>query len=109
MELGEPRLGDWGRTVGRIAILGGATALAALTLPPWVPILVGVVGTAHLIRWHARTFGYRCPGCGTAFVIGPLANALSLSGFSQGRITQRVRCPTCGTRRFMRVLVVRRT
>jgi DNA-directed RNA polymerase subunit RPC12/RpoP len=86
-----------------------ATVVAsAFVLPGWAPLVVGVVGLVLLIRWHARTFGHRCPSCGAEFVLRPLQDALAFNGVSQGHAARRVRCPSCGERRFMRVLVVRR-
>jgi DNA-directed RNA polymerase subunit RPC12/RpoP len=54
-----------------------------------------------LVKWHAATTGYQCPGCGHEFMISTLADFLSPHILT----TKYVKCPQCGRRAWMEALV----
>jgi len=69
-----------------------------------VPAVVaagGVIILTLLVRWHVRTTGYRCPGCGKEFAIPAWADLLRLHMLT----TKYVKCPKCGRRIWMEALV----
>jgi DNA-directed RNA polymerase subunit RPC12/RpoP len=107
--LDEPRASDWWVTALWVASLLAAIIVAAVWLPWWVAVAIVVVGLPLLVWWHARSFGYRCAECGAEFTVSAVEDAMAMSWFTSHGAAKRVHCPSCGTRAFMRVLVVRRT
>jgi DNA-directed RNA polymerase subunit RPC12/RpoP len=102
--LRQPERSDWIRTgafiaVAVLAVLGFALGIgrehSALSL-------AGIAAAiALLIRWHAATFGYRCPHCGRQFSISAWADLFSPNNVT----TKYVKCPGCGRREWMEALV----
>lgn len=67
-----------------------------------MPVGAGVARMlASLVRWHAATTGYRCPGCGHEFMISVWADFVSPHILT----TKDVKCPRCGRREWMEALV----
>ncbi|MBA3972956.1 MAG: hypothetical protein C0504_01910 [Candidatus Solibacter sp.] len=102
--LRRPERCDWIRTGAYVAI--AVLAVAGFALGPGrehrALSLAGIaVAIALLIRWHAATFGYRCPHCGREFRISAWADL-----FSPNNVTAKyVKCPECGRRDWMEALV----
>jgi hypothetical protein len=65
----------------------GSTQVLLLLLP--VALLLFL-----LVRWHARSFQYRCPQCGNVFQLSTMGDAISPNLLD----VKLVRCPSCGTR-----------
>ena len=78
-----------------IAPLAGPLGLA-LTL-----LAVAGIGVFFLVRWHARTFAYRCSRCGHEFVIS------ALTDFVSPHVPDKkyLRCPSCRKRDWATILV----
>jgi len=103
----EPSREDYQKTMVFVALVVSVGLLGAVasTLIGWpgvlvisVPIMVGML--AILVRWHARTFGYRCAKCGHEFTIGAWTDFFSPHYPSK----KFLRCPSCGKRSWADVL-----
>jgi DNA-directed RNA polymerase subunit RPC12/RpoP len=57
-------------------------------------ILVGVVLT-FLVRWHTKTYAYRCTQCGEQFEISPVTNFVSPQGVGKEGAWKYLKCPRC--------------
>ncbi len=104
LELRPPRTADWLRTALFIAAACAATVGLAYWLGrpfPYVAIAGALAVLAVLVRWHAATAGYRCPGCSHEFIISAWADFLSPHMLT----TKYVKCPACGRRAWMEALV----
>jgi DNA-directed RNA polymerase subunit RPC12/RpoP len=73
-----------------------------------VIILVPIAASALflLVRWHARTYAYRCRNCSDEFEISTLRDLVSPHGLGLGGGWQLLRCPRCG--RWTRASVIRK-
>jgi DNA-directed RNA polymerase subunit RPC12/RpoP len=109
MSYREPTPRDWGRTGAYIlaaitTITGSAVILSPIVWPfgfiIW--LVTAPVGTLFLlVRWHARSTAYRCPVCGNEFEISTLTDLASPHAFGK----KYLKCPRCGNRRWMQVLI----
>ena len=48
-----------------------------------------------LVRWHTRTFGYKCLSCGNEFSIPVWKNFISPQGIGKGGGWKLLKCPSC--------------
>ena len=70
-----------------------------------VVVLAAVVVLLLFVRWHARTFAYRCRNCDNEFEISVLTDFVSPHGIGlKGDGWKLLRCPRCG--RWTRARVV---
>jgi predicted RNA-binding Zn-ribbon protein involved in translation (DUF1610 family) len=74
-------------------------------IPPPVGGIVFLVivfgGLFLLVRWHTKTFGYRCPTCNHEFAISVLTNFIS-PHFPD---VKYLRCPRCRTFGWAKAMV----
>lgn len=102
--LRQPEKSDWIRTgvyvvIAALSVVGLALGLGRERhLLSWAGIAVAI---GLLIRWHAATFGYRCPQCSHQFRLSAWADLISPNSVS----TKFVKCPACGRRAWMEALV----
>jgi DNA-directed RNA polymerase subunit RPC12/RpoP len=70
--------------------------------------LAGIVLVAgcllFLVRWHSRTFGYRCANCDEDFAIPLWKDLFSFQGFNKTGSWKYLKCPNCGQRTKAREL-----
>lgn len=67
----------------------------------WVFIVS--VGLYLMVRWHARSTGYRCRNCGNEFEISTFTDLVSPHGTGDGGWTY-LKCPRCEKRTRAKVL-----
>jgi DNA-directed RNA polymerase subunit RPC12/RpoP len=77
-----------------IAIFFATRSVAGL----FVCVVLVAAGLLLLVRWHARTFAYRCLGCCHEFEISLWADLISPHGMSKQGGWKYLRCPACGRR-----------
>lgn len=65
----------------------------------WLVIFFG--GLFLLVRWHAHSTAYRCPGCGHEFEISVLTDFISPHTAEK----KYLKCPQCGKKRWATVLL----
>jgi DNA-directed RNA polymerase subunit RPC12/RpoP len=109
MSYREPTPPDWWRAGAYIlaaitTITGSAVILSPIAWPLgfllWL-VAVPVATLFTLVRWHARSTAYRCPVCGNEFEISTLTDFVSPHSFGK----QYLKCPRCGNRSWMQVLI----
>lgn len=99
----KPGRADWMRTAAIVGTACGAIVAMAVWLGRPYPFAIGAGAAAILtllVRWHAATTGYRCPGCGREFRISAWADMVSPHMLT----TKYVKCPECGRRAWMEAL-----
>lgn len=104
IRLRKPEPLDWMRSAIYLAAACAAIVGMGIWIGRMVPAVVAagvVIILTLLVRWHARTTGYRCPGCGKEFAISSWADLLSPHMLT----TKYVKCPKCGRREWMAALV----
>jgi DNA-directed RNA polymerase subunit RPC12/RpoP len=106
LTLREPTARDWWATAGRVALFVALLVAAFALRWWWAAAVVLVLGLALLVRWHASSFGYRCPNCGAEFRATAAADLVGLNWPRSGHPAKWLRCPRCGRRSLIRVLAV---
>ncbi len=101
VKLREPNKSDAIQTMILVAIfIAGIGAILYMTWPK--DILAGGLLIAGclllLVRWHSRTFGYRCANCDFDFEIGTLKDLFSFQGVNKQGSWKYLKCPNCGQR-----------
>lgn len=99
VKLREPTKSDAIQTVIVVMIFIVAMAIILfLSMPDNLPAgLLLVAGCLYfLVRWHAKTFGYRCANCGTDFEITTWKDFRSFQGMNKQGSWKYLRCPHCG-------------
>jgi len=107
---------DWIRTIAYISAFISVIVVGAVFLIPinsigiifWL-ILVGE-GLFLLVRWHAKTFAYRCPKCRHEFEISTFTDFISPHGISKSggwKGWKYLKCPKCHER--SRAIVIKKT
>lgn len=81
-------------TVAGAVILLATRSLAGLVV--WIALVV--VGLLLLVRWHARTFAYRCGHCDNEFQVSPWTDFVSPHWPTREGGWKWLRCPRCGRR-----------
>jgi len=104
----EPTRGDYVAATLRIGAyvvgitLGAIVLVWQFDLPGFLLwIVLTVLATVVLIRWHTRNFGYRCPNCDHVFTITAWTNATSLNLGDR----KSLRCPNCGKHSACKIMV----
>lgn len=100
VRLRKPEPLDWIRNAVFLIAACAAIVGMGIWIGHMVPAVVaasGVIILTLLVRWHARTTGYRCPDCGHQFGISAWADLLSPHMLT----TKYVKCPECGRRGWM--------
>ncbi|MEW6522920.1 MAG: hypothetical protein AB1445_04980 [Bacillota bacterium] len=86
-------------TVGGLALMPRHSDLSLLV---WLGMVA--FGLGLLVRWHTRSFAYRCAQCGQEFEIGLGTDFISPSGLDKKGAWKYLKCPRCGQRTRARVL-----
>ncbi|MFA5867828.1 MAG: hypothetical protein WC891_07720 [Actinomycetota bacterium] len=107
VKLREPNKSDAIQTFILVGIfLVGIIAILAMSWPE--NMLTGGILVAGclllLVRWHARTFGYRCANCDEDFEISMLKDLFSFQGVNKSGSWKYLKCPNCGQRTTAREL-----
>ena len=112
-ELRLPTRADWIAGLLRIGVFCVLiTVSAVLLLTPESPLgwlawlLITVLSVGWLVRWHTRSFGYRCPKCARTFMISPWTNAVSPNTVGRAGPRKYLRCPHCNQRSWCLVYVL---
>jgi DNA-directed RNA polymerase subunit RPC12/RpoP len=84
----------------------GITVILYLSYPDNIPAgIILVIGCLlFLVRWHSRTFGYRCANCDEDFSISMWRDLFSFQGFNKQGSWKYLKCPNCGQRTTAREL-----
>jgi DNA-directed RNA polymerase subunit RPC12/RpoP len=113
VRLRKPRRGDWFAALLRIGLLCVVlTVSVVLLLTPDNPLgwivwaAISILSIGWLVRWHTRSFGYRCPKCARTFMISPWTNARSPNSIGRGGPRKYLRCPHCNQRSWCHVHVL---
>lgn len=107
VKLREPNKSDAILTMVLVAVfIIGIVAILYMSWPK--DILAGCILVAGclllLIRWHSRTFGYRCANCDEDFEISMLKDLFSFQGVNKQGSWKYLKCPNCGLRTTAREL-----
>ncbi len=92
---------DWRVTAVYLALFVALLILGAILLLPtyyYLWLLLLVAGLLLLVRWHARGFAYRCPGCGHEFEISAWTDLTSPHGADREGGWKLLTCPRCRQR-----------
>ena len=83
-------------------------AIFWFTAPDDLPLgLFFVLGCLLLlVRWHTRTFGYKCLSCGKEFSIRLWKNFISPQGIGKGGGWKFLKCPSCHKWSRARVMII---
>jgi DNA-directed RNA polymerase subunit RPC12/RpoP len=95
---------DWVKTIALISLAISAIAVGAifLMLAYWyIWLLIVALIVLLLVRWHAKTYGYRCTKCGEEFGVSLLTELVSPHGISISKEGHSygwyyLKCPKCG-------------
>lgn len=90
---------DRNTTLGLVVLTMVLAAVAGFILLPsfvWLFLLITAILLTLLVRWHTRTFGYRCPECSCLFEISAVRNFFSPHMPSDEGGVKYLRCPSCG-------------
>lgn len=105
VELREPVSRDSWLTAA-VLFTFSAAVLAAGMLSPRIGIgwFLAVVtgGTALLLSWLSRAWGYCCPACGVRFQLSLLGQFTAINMGNE----RRIRCPRCYKRSWMKMMRV---
>lgn len=102
---------DWAAVGLRMGLLlavivGGTVLLGPGLLVLWP--LVFLLPLALIVRWHTRTFAYRCRNCAHIFEISFWRNLLSPHGPGSKGGWKLLPCPKCGAWTRAEVLRIQR-
>jgi DNA-directed RNA polymerase subunit RPC12/RpoP len=100
---------DWLKTMMYIAVFVLVIISGAIILLPsyayiWLLLFAGSLFL--LVKWHAHTFGYRCPNCGHEFAISTVTDFVSPHGLSKRGGWKYLKCPQCHER--IRAMVIKK-
>ena len=103
---------DWRSIFWRLGLLMVVMAVGPVLLGPALIFLwplVFLAPLAWIVRWHTRSFAYRCRNCGQVFEISFWRNLISPHGPGlRGGGWKYLRCPRCGEWTRAEVLRIRR-
>ena len=104
---------DWLQAFIRVALVMMALVVALAVVRPrygWLLTVVFVaVSLLTLVRWHSRTYGFRCASCGHDFQVPTTVNFFTPSGVAKNPDGtfygwKALTCPRCGKRSRAKVL-----
>jgi DNA-directed RNA polymerase subunit RPC12/RpoP len=107
VKLREPNKADAIQTLILVAVfIIGIAVILYLSYPDNMLAGIILVGGCLLllVRWHSRTFGYRCANCDEDFEIPMWKDLFSFQGFNKQGSWKYLKCPNCKQRTTAREL-----
>lgn len=91
-----------------VSLFVALIVIGAIFLIPdywYILLILLIIGLFILVKWHARTFAYRCSRCGHKFEISAFVDFISPHGpGSDG--WKYLRCPKC--KKMSKAIIIRK-